>query len=130
MRHAYNAFIERHEVAWELVMAALASAVVALIVGGCSSLPTPECPPSLSALGSQVTVDCDDAVAAAAPELPADHPKVVRVQVVPGDFRAVYGGFGSDAHVVFTYSTGSRVAVPLYVEDTTGELIPDEIGSY
>jgi hypothetical protein len=62
-------------------------------------------------------VDCADAVDTAADQLPAGRPEVVRVQVLPGDFRPIVGGHGSAAHVVFTYSNGSRTAVPLYTDD-------------
>jgi hypothetical protein len=101
-----------------------------VLLGGCASLPAPECPPTPSPADSQVAVDCADAVDAAADHLPAEHPEVVRVQVVPGDYRPIFGGFGSAAHVVFTYPDGLRVAVPIFVDDTTGELIPDEPGEY
>jgi len=103
---------------------------VAVVLSSCAALPVAECPPSPSVPGSQVEVSCADAVAAAVSKLPAGHPVVVRVQVVPGDFRPILGLGGSAAHVVFTYSDRSRVAVALYVDDTTGELIPDELDTY
>jgi hypothetical protein len=76
-----------------------------------------------------VPFDCAETVRTAVEQLPRDHPRIVRVQVVQGDFRPVFFG-GSDAHVVFAYIDGSRVAVPLYADDTTGDLLPGEAGPY
>jgi hypothetical protein len=96
---------------------------VAIGMSACSSLSKAECPP-----GQELRFDCGEAVAAAVAQLPSGHPKVVRVQVVRGDFRAVLHG-GSDAHVVFTYAGGSRVAVPLMADDT-GRPLPGEAEPY
>jgi hypothetical protein len=107
-------------------MSRLTAAFVGLAISmsACSGLPDAECPPP-----QQLRFDCREAVAAAVAQLPSGHPNVVRVQVVRGDFRAVLHG-GSDAHVVFTYADGSRVAVPLIADDTTGVPLPGEAGPY
>jgi hypothetical protein len=72
---------------------------------------------------------CSTAVSTAVTQLPSSHAAIVRVQVVRGDFRPVTYG-GSLEHVVFSYSDKSRVAVPLYVDTATGEMVPGELGAY
>jgi hypothetical protein len=101
-------------------------ALVAIAIGlaACSGLPNAECPPP-----SQLSVGCSDAVNAAVGQLPSDHPAVVRMQVVRGDFRPVTHG-GSLVHVVFTYSGGARVAVPIYQLEPNGEVTAGEAGKY
>jgi len=95
---------------------------IAIALGGCSGLLDAECPPP-----SQVRIACSDAVDVAVRQLPSDHPAVVRVQVVRGDFRPVMFG-GSLVHVMFTSSNGARVAVPIYQFQEDGEVTAGEPG--
>jgi hypothetical protein len=99
------------------------------LLAACSSMPQPECPAPSDLEGMLPTVDCGEAVTAAAEQLPDDHPEVVRIQVVPGEFRPILWG-PAGAHVVFTYTDSHRVAVPLYLDDTTGDLIAEEVADY
>jgi hypothetical protein len=95
-------------------------AAIAIGLAACSGLPDAECPPP-----SQMPVSCSDAVNLAVAQLASDHPAVARVQVVRGDFRPVMFG-GSLVHVVFTYSGGVRVAVPVYQFEPNGEVTAGE----
>lgn len=106
-------------------MRRLAGGLIAITIGlaACSGLPDAECPPP-----SQVPVSCSDAVNLAVRQLPPKHSAVARVQVVRGDFRPVMFG-GSLVHVVFTYSGGARVAVPIYQFEPNGEVTAGEAGT-
>ena len=104
----------------------LLAGLIAITIGlaACSGLPDAKCPRP-----SQVPVGCSDAVNVAVAQLASDHPAVVRVQVVRGDFRPVMFG-GSLVHVVFAYSGGARVAVPIYQFEPDGEVTAGEAGTY
>jgi hypothetical protein len=104
------------------------AALASMLLVGCAPLLTPECPPLPSGQDQPRAVDCQDAAAVALERL-GDHQGIIRTQVVLGDFRPLVGGATSDAHVVFTYRDGARVAVPLYLTDA-GSLIADEPAAY
>jgi hypothetical protein len=101
--------------------------VLTVVLSACAGLPDPECPPP-----PEVPFGCDYAVSTAAARLPSSHPIIVRIQVVKGDYRPLFPSLGSAAieHVIFTYKDRSRVAVALYMDMWTGELIADEAGRY